>query len=311
MLLLRASGESLRYLSSTHISPELPILGKRITLGGLILSIWILLITLATTAFWLPAHLDFWEIRTDPLNWTSAKIQLTVTGVAGHCADILLGLLIIPISRNSLAYAFDPNNEGTEAKDEALAYGNPTMTSTEGEAKSFWYTCTSDTGIATLAFMIVLMLTALSFVRRRFYEVFCYFHIVTSVCIFFGACVHASTDYYLFLPGLLLWVVDWGLRFFAGETNCLNTKLNVTGEDAGNGWYRISLPASVSTSYDGQYVALAEKATLVGSPLRTTTSISLPSASFKTMHSPQLFLDQQAQAPSFFSEAHKEEAKRH
>ncbi|KKF97559.1 Ferric reductase like transmembrane component [Ceratocystis platani] len=197
MLLFRTSGESLRYLSSTHISPELPILGKRITLGGFIVSLWILLITLGTTAFWLPAHLDFWAIRTDPLNWTSAKIQLTVTGVTGHYADIMLGLLIIPISRNSLVgrafglhqstlvyahkfiaymfmiaslahggayitYAFDPNNGGTEAKDEAFAYGNPTMTTTEGDAKSFWYTCTSDTGIGTLAFMIVLMLTALS-----------------------------------------------------------------------------------------------------------------------------------------------------
>ncbi|KAL2889227.1 Ferric reductase [Ceratocystis lukuohia] len=302
MLLFRTSGESLRYLSSTHISPELPILGKRITLGGFIVSLWILLITLGTTAFWLPAHLDFWAIRTDPLNWTSAKIQLTVTGVTGHYADIMLGLLIIPISRNSLVgrafglhqstlvyahkfiaymfmiaslahggayitYAFDPNNGGTEAKDEAFAYGNPTMTTTEGDAKSFWYTCTSDTGIGTLAFMIVLMLTALSYVRRRFYEVFYYFHIVTSVCIFIGACVHASTDFYLLLPGLLLWVVDWGLRFFAGETNGLHTKLNVTGEDAGNGWYRITLPASMSTSYDGDYVALAEKATVVGSPL--------------------------------------------
>lgn len=102
VLLARASSESVRSLSGTHVSPKLPILGKRITLGGLALSVWIVVATLATTGFWLPAQLDFWAERTDPLDWTSAKIRLTVTSVTGHYADILLGLLIVPVSRNSL-----------------------------------------------------------------------------------------------------------------------------------------------------------------------------------------------------------------
>jgi len=58
--------------------------------------------TLGPTIYWFPTHWDFWGLRTDHLSWLSAKIQLTITGVTGHYADVLLGLLIIPVSRDSL-----------------------------------------------------------------------------------------------------------------------------------------------------------------------------------------------------------------
>lgn len=102
MLLFRAFNQSIRLFSGTCLTPELPIIGKRLTVGGLTISVWIVVVTLATAGFWVPAQLDFWGSRTDPLNWDTAKIRLTVTGVTGHYADILLGLLIIPVSRNSL-----------------------------------------------------------------------------------------------------------------------------------------------------------------------------------------------------------------
>lgn len=101
-LWLRSSTHFVRTLSRTRLSPHLPILGKCITVGGLAMAVWLIGATGATAAFWTPAQLDFWGKRTDPLNWDSAKIRLTITGVSGHFADILLGLLVIPVSRNSL-----------------------------------------------------------------------------------------------------------------------------------------------------------------------------------------------------------------
>ncbi|KAH7009741.1 ferric reductase like transmembrane component-domain-containing protein [Ilyonectria destructans] len=303
MLLLRASSESVRSLSGLHISPKLPIFGKRITFGGLTISISIILATLATAGFWLPAQLDFWGERTDPLDWTYAKITLTITGVTGHYADILLGLLIIPVSRNSLmgrvfelhhstllyahklvaylfllaglahggayaAYALDPSSEGSHEKEEAFTTGNPAMTLAESEKRSTWYTYTTYTGAAAIVFMIIITLTALPYIRRRFYNVFYYCHIVTSICIFAAASIHASTDFYLLLPGLFLWIVDWGLRLFGGDAQGLHSSLVATGEDAGNGWYRISLPTMSKTASDEHSdLAAIETAVPLGSPL--------------------------------------------
>lgn len=142
------------------------------------------------------------------------------------------------------------------------------MTLAESEKRSSWYTNTTYTGAITVVFMMVITLTALPFVRRRFYNVFYYCHLVISICIFIGACLHASTDFYLLLPGLFLWVVDWGLRLFGGDAKGLHTKLLVVGEDAGSDWYRISLPSMPRTAHDEHSdTASIEKAVPLGSPL--------------------------------------------
>ncbi|KAM5343832.1 hypothetical protein ACJ41O_012369 [Fusarium nematophilum] len=319
MLWLRASSGAVRSLSGTYISPELPILGKRITVGGLAISVWIVGVTLATAGYWIPAQLSFWGSRTAPLSWDSAKIRLTVTGVLGHYADILLGLLVIPVSRNSLMgqvfglhrgillsahkfiaylflgatlahgvayavscpastphlgclikswlYALDPSSDGDAAKDEAFATGNPFMTLEESEKRSSWFTKTTYTGAAALIFLIIITLTALPFVRRRFYNVFYYCHIITGICIFIAAGVHASTDFYLLLPGLVLWVVDWAKRLFGGETGGLHKTLMVSVEDAGSGWYRISLPALKEYDAEESSLSSIEEAKTPSDPL--------------------------------------------
>jgi ferric-chelate reductase len=101
-IFLRSSSRYLYALSGHRSSFEIPVLRKSMTVGGVATTILITAITLATTALRLPAHLSYWGDRTDPIGWTSAKIRLTVTGVTGHYADVLLGLLIIPVSRNNL-----------------------------------------------------------------------------------------------------------------------------------------------------------------------------------------------------------------
>lgn len=102
-LLTRAYVSWVRTISSTYvIRRELPILKKRVSLGGLTLSVWIVALTVATTGFWVDPEETFWALRTDPLKWPDAKIRLAVTGIIGHHCDIILGLLVIPVSRNSI-----------------------------------------------------------------------------------------------------------------------------------------------------------------------------------------------------------------
>ena len=102
-LILRTYVPWVRTVSSTYIiRRELPILKKRISLGGLTLAVWIVTLTVASTGYWVPAEANFWSSRTDALHWPDAEVRLAVTGIVGHHCDILLGLLIIPVSRNSI-----------------------------------------------------------------------------------------------------------------------------------------------------------------------------------------------------------------
>ncbi|KAF5002983.1 hypothetical protein FDECE_10457 [Fusarium decemcellulare] len=317
-LLLRTLSDSIHALGDIYISPELPILGCRITVGGLVLALWIIGGTLATTAFWLPAQLDFWGSRTNPLGWTTAKVRLTVSGVTGHYADILLGLLVIPVSRNSLVgqafglhqstllfahkliaylflaaaiahgaayavYALDSSSDGDIAKEEAFATGNPTMTKHESETRSAWYTATTYTGAGSLVVMIIITVTAIPYIRRNHYNTFYYFHIISSILIFVGVSIHASTDFYLLLPGLFLWVLDWAWRLFRGGSNGLCVTKTAMAEDAGSGWYRISLPAHGTLADDETSAAAMEKAESSWHPL-TYYYLNFPSVSRTQNH---------------------------
>ncbi|ENH70280.1 hypothetical protein FOC1_g10012187 [Fusarium oxysporum f. sp. cubense race 1] len=242
LLAIRYYSPAVRSFTNMQPLAGVPLVGSCLTLGEALMCIWILIMTLGPTIYWFPTHWDFWGLRTDHLSWLSAKIQLTITGVTGHYADVLLGLLIIPVSRNSLVgqafsvhhgtlllahrlisylfsiavaahgityivYATDGSSEGDKAKEEALATGNPTMTLSESKQRS------------------------------------------------------SCTDFYLLLPGLLLWIGDWLRRAFFGETNGLSSKTVATLENIGGSWIRISLPAKSSAEQ------MTEKPVLTCEPL--------------------------------------------
>lgn len=101
-LLLRQYSPGVRSLMGFHLLNPLPLVGKRVTFGGLLFFISVLAVVGGPTVQWWPAQQEFWGSRADPLGWASAKLLLTITGVTGHYADTLLGLLLIPVSRNSL-----------------------------------------------------------------------------------------------------------------------------------------------------------------------------------------------------------------
>lgn len=95
--------------------------------------------------------------------------------------------------------------------------------------------------------MLIIVITALPTLRRRAYNTFYYAHVICSILIFVATCIHASTDFYCLLPGLLLWVADWAWRLFAGGFGSSKI-VSADIEDAGNGWYRISLPVGAKVS---------------------------------------------------------------
>ena len=141
-LLLRAYLPWVRAVSSTYvIQRELPILKKRISLGGLTLAVWIVALTVASTGYWVDAESNFWSIRTDALHWPDARIRLAVTGIIGHHCDILLGLVVIPVSRNSiLGRAFSLHQSTLLYAHKLLAYAFLIVVIAHGGA--YYVSCT-------------------------------------------------------------------------------------------------------------------------------------------------------------------------
>ncbi|KAF5554241.1 hypothetical protein FMEXI_2062 [Fusarium mexicanum] len=120
------------------------------------------------------------------------------------------------------------------------------MTLSESKQRSSWFVQTTYTGIAAFLPILAVLVTSLPYIRRQHYNLFYYTHVICGIIIFVASCIHASTDFYLLLPGLLLWVGDWVRRVFFGETNGLSTKTVATVENIGSSWIRISLPAKFS-----------------------------------------------------------------
>lgn len=114
----------------------------------------------------------------------------------------------------------------------------------ESERESGWYYATLPTGMFGFLLMVLIIITSLPVLRRKSYNVFYYVHVISSFWVFVALSVHASTDFYFLLPGLVLWIVDWGWRLFRGTGGGLGKTVVGTLENAGQGWYRICLPAS-------------------------------------------------------------------
>ena len=101
-----------------------------------------------------------------------------------------------------------------------------------------------------LSYLMILLIvvTSLPVVRRRSYNTFYYTHIICSSLIFVLTSIHASTDFYFLLPGLLLWILDWMYRLFLGKEGGLRKNVTGTLEVAEGGWYRLTYPVAVRSS---------------------------------------------------------------
>ena len=272
VLALRGATEVARSVSEFYILRKpAPILDKRISLGGTLLAVWILGMVLATTAFWWPLQHDFYQVRGEAVDWTVGTVQLAVTGLIGHHADLCLGLLLLPVARVSLLgqtfelgqstllfahkllgyltfvavvahgvtyFSWIPKFAKADgAKKNAFGVDNPTLSLDEGEHRGLYSFLVLPTGAISLVLFIILVITSLPSQRRARYNLFYYTHIVAGSLIFVLASIHASTDFYFLLPGLVLWLGDWAARL----RWLRKSKTEAVLEDAGQGWYRIRL----------------------------------------------------------------------
>lgn len=136
----------------------------------------------------------------------------------------------------------------------------------EAERDSGWYYATLPTGMVGFLLMITIIITSLPSLRRKTYNTFYNVHVICSFWAFVALSIHASTDFYFLLPGLVLWIVDWGWRLFRGTSGGLGKKVLATLENAGEGWYRISLPASAKGIDES---GAAEKETVITHPVQS------------------------------------------
>ncbi|KAK5113377.1 hypothetical protein LTR62_003477 [Meristemomyces frigidus] len=281
---LRAWSPVCRRVSSIHLGRrEIPVFKKRISVGAVLLVFWILAVTLVTTIFWINPEVNFWEAKAAPFGWDSGHVQLVVTGIVGHHIDFILGLLLLPVGRNSLlvrvfglsygtllyahkllayilifgtlvhglAYcsfwaSYEAQPQGSPRR-EAFEVNNPTITIAESQARGPWSRAVLGTGLVSLILMVGILVTSLPALRRRAYNMFYYVHVIFGSIVFIAVCCHATTNFYFLLPGLLLWTNDLRWRFFGGDTG-VSKEATATLASAGGEWYRIVIPNTQSVS---------------------------------------------------------------
>ena len=101
-LTARAASDKVRAISELYVvRSTVPILGKRISLGAMLFAVWVVGLWIATTAFWWPTQQEFYQARGLAVEWTAGTVQLAVTAVIGHHADLAVGFMILPVARNT------------------------------------------------------------------------------------------------------------------------------------------------------------------------------------------------------------------
>ncbi len=154
---------------------------------------------------------------------------------------------------------------------------NPTLTWREAGVKGPYSWFTLPTGaISGIVLIPIMVITSLPVLRRINYNTFYYIHVVFATAVIVLVSLHASTSFYFLLPGLILWLADWAWRV----RNALGRKVEVRVQNAGNGWYRITLPAKEAELEKGDSAALTEATP----DLLSTYYVNMPSVSRLQIH---------------------------
>ncbi|TKA83918.1 hypothetical protein B0A55_00228 [Friedmanniomyces simplex] len=282
-LTARVIWKPVRQLSATHLSTTIiPVADKRISVGGLLFGLWVAALTFGSIGYWYPAENVYWTARGEQAAWPQYMYRITWTGVTGHWCDIWIGLVLIPVGRRSvLGQVFGLHGSTLLFAHKTLAYSlcvgalihgliyysfvaawvttvnskimyqfipdNPTMTWREAGVKGpySWFTLPSG-AISGIVMIPVIVITSLPRLRRINYNTFYFIHVIFATGIIVLTCLHASTNFYFLLPGILLWVGDWLWRL----RNALGYQKEVLVQSAGNGWYRIRLPQKIGADVE-------------------------------------------------------------
>ena len=258
---------------------RLPVVGKSICVGGLLIVVWILsLYGILIGIWWIELH-DYFDQRGQEGGIYNGNSKLAAVALTGHLCDVTMGMVLLPVSRNSaLASFFKLSPASTYAFHMTQAYVlfalvaihgslyaswtamwnqqqdairaiypvlNPTYLYNEawpGNQSSLgvWRASLIFTGIVASLIMMAMFFTSLEIVRRRHFNIFYFTHLLGIVAVVI-ICLHASTMFYCTIPGLSMWLLDWGMRIYE-----LGGKHDGKLSSIGNGWYSyVTLPKKV------------------------------------------------------------------
>ena len=271
VLALRAFRPSIQALLHKQVcGKQLPLFGKRLTLGGFLVILWVLtLYGIITGIWWLRLH-HYFARRGQQGRVLDGNDRLAAVALTGHYADVTMGMVLLPVARNSaLASFFRLSASTTFAFHMVQAYFlfilvlihgliyaswtaiylrdstlvrtvypllNPTYLYHEvwpGNESSLglWRASLIFTGLFATLIMSMIFLTTFPTIRRKHFNLFYFTHLLGILAVVI-ICLHASTMFYCTAPGLAMWTLDWGMRIYE-----LSEKLDSSLEALGKGWY--------------------------------------------------------------------------
>lgn len=264
------SPELRRRLRYPLMERKLPMFGKHFAVSGLLVLVWVLVLYGAIIGIWWWRLKQYFVDRGTPNGVVDGNYRLAALALTGHICDVTMGMVLLPISRHSaLASFFKLSVSTTLAFHMCTAYTlftlilvhgflyvswipvwhalsselrhvypvlNPTYLYNEawpGNTSSLgiWRASLVFTGLFTATIMLLIFATTLPQIRKSHFNVFYFTHLLVVVAVIV-ICLHASTMFYCTAPGLVLWVVDWGMRIYE-----LRTPIDGKVTTIGNGYY--------------------------------------------------------------------------
>ncbi|KAF2163580.1 hypothetical protein M409DRAFT_68479 [Zasmidium cellare ATCC 36951] len=261
-LALRAFRPGVQGLVSTTICR------KRLRVSGVLVGFWTLALYGILIGVWWVRLREYFRDRGEGLPGNNIIAAVAQTG---HLADVTMGMVLLPVARHSaLASFFRLSPSTTFAFHMTMAYVlfgliithaslyaawaalydqsrdrfrhvfpvlNPTYLYHEvwpGDASGLgiWRASLIFTGIGAGLIMTAMFFTSFPWVRRKHFNVFYFTHLL-GIAAVVVVCLHASTMFYCTIPGLSMWLLDWGMRILE-----LNEKVHSQLMSLGNGWYR-------------------------------------------------------------------------
>jgi len=249
---------------------KLPIVHQQLSLSGLLVFLWIVLLYGTIVGIWWVRLRGYFVERGVANGVFEGNQTLAAIALLGHLCDVTMGMVLIPISRHSALASFFALSVRTTLTFHmltaytlfvlVLTHGflyvgwvavfnslsdqlrmvfpvlNPTYLYDEtwpgnNDSLGVWRASLIFSGILTAAILAVVSVTTIPEVRRKHFNVFYYTHLLVVMAVII-ICLHASTIFYCVAPGLLMWVLDWGMRLYE-----LRQKLDTKIASLGNGWY--------------------------------------------------------------------------
>lgn len=243
VLAIRAFHPSMRKILRTPLfERKLPLIGKQLAIGGILIFFWILSLYGIVIGIWWIRLRGYFIQRGIEGGVVEGNKRLATIALTGHLCDVTMGMAIIPISRHSALASFFKISVATTLTFHMLtAYAlftlvtihgllyvswvpafntlssslrmvfpvlNPTYLYREtwpGNDSSLgvWRASLIFTGSVTAFIMLLIFITTLPAIRSRHFNLFYFTHLLGIVAIII-ICLHASTMFYCTSPGLVM-----------------------------------------------------------------------------------------------------------